>query len=128
MMVLIQVADEETGTGTIARMGSEALAALIQELGGRSGGDGVIQTQTTPTSFTSFNASTPFVTNGATTPMYEWYCSDGAFGMGSEYASPPADTKEDPRYNNMELQLPILMSYEDTKVGLMNCYESATRA
>jgi hypothetical protein len=124
LSVLVQVADEEPGTGAIARMGSEALAALIQELGGRSNG-----LQTTPTNFNSFHASTPFMTNAASTmPTYEWYCSDPAFGSPTEYASPPTDAKEVPRYNNMELQLPMLISYEDTKVGLMNCYESTPRA
>ncbi|KAF7362134.1 hypothetical protein MVEN_00559400 [Mycena venus] len=86
MMVLIQVADEEPGTGTIARMGSEALGALIQELGGRTNADSVMHTQTTPTTFNSFSTSTPFMTNtGSTTPMYEWYCADGAFGVPTEY-------------------------------------------
>lgn len=127
MLVLSQVAEEEPGTGTIARMGSEALAALIQELGGRTSPDNTMQT--TPTSFNSFNASTPFMANaGSATPLYEWYCSDGAFGVPTEYAPQPTDRKEVPRYNNMDLQLPMLMSYEDTKVGLMNCYESAPRA
>ncbi|KAJ7125004.1 hypothetical protein C8R44DRAFT_128821 [Mycena epipterygia] len=118
MMVLNQVANEEQGTGTIARMGSEALSALIQELGGRT----ETMLQTTSTTFNSFNSPTPFMTN--TTPMYEWYSSDSTFGLPTEYGSQPNDGKEVPRYN-MELQLPVLMAYEDTKVGLMNCYEPA---
>ncbi|KAJ6593610.1 hypothetical protein B0H19DRAFT_27376 [Mycena capillaripes] len=128
MLVLIQVADEEPTTGTIARMGSEALAALIQELGSRTSAENVLQT--TPTTFNSFTPSTPFMTNSAAgTPMYEWYSSESAFGLSTEYGSPSPDAKEVPRYNNnMELQLPMLMSYEDSKVGLMNCYESTTRA
>ncbi|KAF7375913.1 hypothetical protein MSAN_00005700 [Mycena sanguinolenta] len=128
MIVLMQVADEEGGTGTIARLGSEALAALIQELGGRTGADSVMQTQTTPTNYGSFNSSTPFLANPPTTPMYEWYCPDEAFPVPTEYSPQPANAKETPRYNNMDLQLPMLMTYEDTKAGLMNCYESATRA
>ncbi|KAJ6497794.1 hypothetical protein C8R45DRAFT_139640 [Mycena sanguinolenta] len=128
MIVLMQVADEENGPGTIARMGSEALAALIQELGGRTGADSVIPTQTTPTNYSSFNTSTPFLPNPPNTPMYEWYCQDDVFTVPTEYSSQPTNAKEAPRYNNMDLQLPMLMTYEDTKAGLMNCYESATRA
>ncbi|KAJ7690683.1 hypothetical protein B0H17DRAFT_1064470 [Mycena rosella] len=122
MMILVQVAGEEQGTGATARMGSEALAALIHELSGRTEGG----QQTTPTNFHSFDSSTPFMTNVASsTPVYEWYSPETVFGV-TEYAPHSNDGKEVPRYN-MELQLPMLM-YEDTKVGLMNCYESATRA
>jgi hypothetical protein len=123
MMVLIQVADEETGTGTIARMGAEALAALIQELGGRTSPESAM----TPTNFNSFHGPAPFMNASAsTTPMYEWYCTDDVFPVPMEYGSQPTGGKEVPRYN--DLQLPMLMSYEDTKAGLMNCYESGTRA
>ncbi|KAJ7497031.1 hypothetical protein FB451DRAFT_212266 [Mycena latifolia] len=122
MMVLAQVADEEQGTGTIARMGSEALAALIQEVDGRTEGG----LQTAPT-FHSFDSSTPFMTNATSsgTPVYEWYSSDSVFELPTEYAPQSNDSKV-PRYN-MEMQVPMLM-YEDTKVGLLNCYEPAARA
>ncbi|KAJ7039188.1 hypothetical protein C8F04DRAFT_1255333 [Mycena alexandri] len=120
MIVLGQVADEEPTAGTIARMGSEALRALVHELGGRPSAENVLQTTPT-TTFNSYNSSTPFMTNAAaTTPMYEWYSADGNFGMSADYVS-QADAKDVPRYN-MDLQLPMLMSYEDSKVGLM--YES----
>ncbi|KAJ7128969.1 hypothetical protein C8R43DRAFT_896857 [Mycena crocata] len=122
MLVLIQVGNEEhgTGTGAIARMGSEALAALIQELGARNNNENVLHTTPT-TTFNSYNPPTPFMG----TPTYEWYTSDGAFGLPGEYTTQPSEGKEVPRYN-MELQLPMLMSYEESKVGLM--YESAARA
>jgi hypothetical protein len=115
IMVLTQVADEEQGSGTIARVGSEALAALIQELGGRTEG----ALQATPTHFHSFDSSTQFMTNVASTPpVYEWYSSDSTFGLSPQYGSQPNEGKDAPRYN-MDLQLPMLMSFEDTKTGLM---------
>ncbi|KAJ7232790.1 hypothetical protein B0H12DRAFT_1239538 [Mycena haematopus] len=126
MIVLLQVADEGTGTGTIARMGGEALAALIQELGGGMDADSVMQT--TPTNYNPFTAATPFLANPPATQMYEWYCADDVFAVPTEYTPQPTSAKLTPRYNNMDLHLPMLMSYEDTKAGLMNCYESATRA
>ncbi|KAJ7668484.1 hypothetical protein DFH06DRAFT_982925 [Mycena polygramma] len=110
MLVLTQVANEESATSIIARMGSEALAALIQGLGGRTNTGNV--PQTTPTDFTSFDASTPFRDSASGTAVYEWYPSDSAFGLPTEYASQPSDGKQAPRYNGMELQLPMLMSYE----------------
>ncbi|KAJ7076900.1 hypothetical protein B0H15DRAFT_575846 [Mycena belliarum] len=119
MMVLAQVANEEQETGAIALLGSEALAALTQELVGRTG-DGL---QTTPTSSDPFDPSTPFATS--VTPGYEWYSSNGVFESPAEYALQANDGKAPPRYD-LEMQLPMLM-YEDTKVGLMDCYESATR-
>ncbi|KAJ7714340.1 hypothetical protein DFH07DRAFT_380442 [Mycena maculata] len=130
LMVLTQVANEEQSTGAIARMGGEALTGLVQELAGRTGVTNVLQT--TPTTFHSFNSPTFTMNMAPTTPAYEWYSPDGAFGLQTEYGSQPNDGKEVPRYN-MELQLPLLMSYEDSKssydskVGLVNCYESAPR-
>ncbi|KAJ6603147.1 hypothetical protein B0H10DRAFT_649184 [Mycena sp. CBHHK59/15] len=124
MMVLAQVAEEEQGsTGMIARMGSEALDALIQELGGGTGG----ALQPAPTAFAnSFDSSTPFMTNvTSSTPSYEWYPAESAFGFATDYVH-QNDGKDASRYS-AGLQLPMLMSFEDTKVGLMNSYESTTR-
>ncbi|KAJ7188570.1 hypothetical protein C8R46DRAFT_1055130 [Mycena filopes] len=122
MMVLGQVGEEEPVTGTIAQMGCEALGALVQELGGRDTSAADVLHTTPTATFNSYNASTPFMTNAvAATPMYEWYSTDGNFGMATDYSTQSTEAKEVPRYN-MDLQLPMLMSYEDSKVGLM--YES----
>ncbi|KAJ6495658.1 hypothetical protein C8R47DRAFT_367971 [Mycena vitilis] len=111
MLVLTQVANEEdSATSIIARMGSEALAALIQGLGGRITAGNV--PQAAPTDFDSFDASTPFRDSASGTAVYEWYPSDSAFGLPAEYASQPSHEKQAPRYNGMELQLPMLLSYE----------------
>ncbi|KAJ7072571.1 hypothetical protein C8F01DRAFT_253018 [Mycena amicta] len=109
MMVLTQVANEGPAKGTIARLGSEALEALIHELSGRQG---------TPTGFEPSLSS--FMPNGGS---YEWYSHAGAFG--TEYSSPNSDAaKEVPRFN-MDLQL--LMSYEESKVGLLQLDTFETR-
>ncbi|KAJ7502869.1 hypothetical protein B0H11DRAFT_2360274, partial [Mycena galericulata] len=116
MMLLNQVADEEQSTGAIARMGGQVLAALIQELGGRSDAESVLQVTPT-TNFRTFNPPT-FVTNMApSTPTYEWYSPENAFGLPTEYVSQPNDGKEAPQYD-MELHLPMLISYEDAKIRL----------
>ncbi|KAJ7209650.1 hypothetical protein GGX14DRAFT_631284 [Mycena pura] len=122
--VLAKVAEEEPGTGVIARMGSEALATLVQELDGRASTESMLQA--TPIPLNAFQASTStFMPNDSIAPMYEWYSSDLA--LPAEYALQSSDGRDVPRYN-MEMELPVLLPYEDTKVGLLSCYESAPRA
>ncbi|KAJ7647542.1 hypothetical protein FB45DRAFT_860691 [Roridomyces roridus] len=127
-MLLTQVASEEQSTGAIAQMGGEALMALVQELCSRAGTESDLHR--IPTNLAGFT-STPFITNMAsTTPTYEWYSPETAFGLSTEYISQSTEGKEVPRYNLEPMRFPMLMSYEDGKSyeNKLMSYESSVRA
>ncbi|KAK7057471.1 hypothetical protein R3P38DRAFT_1175690 [Favolaschia claudopus] len=120
--VLEQVVHEAPGTETIARIGCEALAALIQELSGSH--SKTVRPLSSPQYF-----DTPLMTSPhSTTSMYEWYSPDlGGFGSSSEYAMQPADVKDGSQYGSVGMQLPMLIPFADSKEGSVNCYDPVTR-